>query len=272
MRIFVFILIFCNSLNYLFAQDTLKNRGWAVKIGTNNNLPTVKNYRYDFDEGCCDRFAGTFTVKPIYSVNPYFELIRYRKKNIGKATFLLNYGIAYNQNTTKLDYSGNYYGGEGGGYYKVDNANYLLNENNLQLNFKTSHLWKFGKKNNFLLNTLNISCGFAVWKHIKYNQDGYSGNYKYTWNENYYRLNIDDYFKRIIKPYRYPDLFINYELGYGFSFKNKLVLIPNIQTSILNINSFFYKKNQYDNYFNLISNSKKYYQNILVGFTIMRNL
>lgn len=249
---------------FMFAQDTLtKKSGWGMKIGIPVFFPTTDNYDYINDNETChvaDGIDAHYTINPVLTLGKNIEVFRYTVLHTRKSSeWLLGYGIGYKQSAGRVNLFGHWSGGISFQSYDGYGSS-SFKEHYIQAG-STLYYKHNVKRNNFILTGINISADFLVRTESDWKFKNHPGA-PFSFDQHFNSSNRD-------WNYYYPDACISYELGFGFSLKNKWRFVPIVKTSVVNINRLFEELSNCLNPFNFSPRKIQYSKEVIFGITVI---
>ena len=225
---------------------------WAFTVGGMTVLPILEEYKDVAPSN--SRNKWDYTVNPLFSITPYVKVSFFKPVYFKKTSGYLNYGLGYKQNVYKIEYEGYYTTTYPFSKAIESNGIKSWKDHYVTMDINFFHKASIGE-NHFLLNGLGISNNLLMSTSIK-NKFYEEGNY----------FEYENSYKLMKNHNRFFDFDLNYILGVGISFKDKIILIPNINFSLFNLNTFWEKTYSSNSELDL---NKSYFKEFQVGITIM---
>ncbi len=190
-----------------------KLSGWLLAPGATYMMTRFISRNETLSESATERYDGKFT--PLGKPGIYLEVGRYKMFKYPRLFRYFDYGIAYKSLRGREKAEGSIVSLPGEAEVQSLSAEGSFGYHYLTAHFNLNHVWRIGKYN-FLQNTLGFNADY-----------GFIRNYDQT---SIPQAELND-----------PGQFlanVHYKLGYGIKMRGNWLLIPSIETPILNVLPF----------------------------------
>lgn len=194
-------------------EPQYKLSGWLIAPGATYMMTRFIDRNETLSESATERYEAEFT--PLGNPGIYLEVGRYRMLKYSSLIKYIDYGIAYKSLRGKESATGSVVSVPG----ETELANYeasgTFGYHYATLHFNANHVWRIGEYN-FLQNSLGV-------------------NGDYAFITNYGQTSIPQ--AELADPGNFL-LNLHYKIGYGIKMRGNWLIIPSLETPILNVMPF----------------------------------